>query len=445
MTISFDQFRRDLVEHGLMAAEKLSQYLDTFPPEKRPHDPEMLARELVRDEKLTCHQARLMLEGKASSLVLGDYLILRKIGKGGMGEVVKAVHRRLDRFAAIKVLRSETLGSVAAVQRFRQEVKAAARLSHANIVTTYDAGEQHGFQYLVMEYVDGCDLAAWLKKHGPMSVAVALACILQAARGLKYAHSRNVLHRDIKPSNLLLDSEGTVKILDMGLARITGTGEGSSGGTLAERLTRTGQTLGTVDYISPEQAEDTRRADHRSDIYSLGCTLYSLLTGRPIYAGETATLRLIAHREGRPPSLRETVAGVPESLERVFRKMVAKDPADRYQSMAEVVDALEMCLEAIPSAPRQTPDVATGLRAPPSPSRLMDTIVGERSSLGPSTGTRDHATRLGCGAATKAIAAKTAVQDAPLLTADEEQPTADGHAETLADHPDATPRCDADQ
>jgi serine/threonine protein kinase len=171
--------------------------------------------------------------------------------------------------------------------------------------------------------------------------------VLQAARGLEYAHGRGVIHRDIKPGNLLLAMDGSIKILDMGLARIQEPEqELPENATLAERLTQRGQMLGTVDYISPEQATDTRSADARSDIYSLGCTLYRLITARPMYEGNTAIAKLMCHYEAAIPALGETEKGVPPQLEQVFRQMVAKRPEDRYQTMTEVIAALDECKRA---------------------------------------------------------------------------------------------------
>jgi formylglycine-generating enzyme required for sulfatase activity len=231
-----------------------------------------------------------------------------------------------------------------AVERFRREVEAAAKLSHPNIVTAYDADEHQGMHYLAMEYVEGKDLATVVKDHGPLPVRQAVECILQAARGLQYAHEQGIVHRDIKPGNLLLDKKGTVKILDMGLALIAGA-EAALGGP--ERLTATGQVMGTCDYMSPEQALDSHVADHRTDIYALGCTLYRLLTGHPPYRGETLMQILLAHRENQIPSLCEARPEVPAELDACFQRMLAKEPGDRYQSMAEVVAELETVLAVV--------------------------------------------------------------------------------------------------
>ena len=359
MAISLDQFVHDLIDCGLLSEQELSGFQDTFPPEARPRDAKALALELIRDEKLTKHQAATILEGNATSLLFGEYVILKKLGEGGMGQVFKAVHRRMERLAAIKVLSAKSLDSPDAVKRFRQEVKIAAKLNHHNIVATYDASEQSGTHYLAMEYVDGRDLATLVKRGGPLSVAQAVGYVIQAAKGLEYAHSKGVVHRDIKPGNLLLDSEGTIKILDMGLARINERDNLPLDATLAERLTKRGQMLGTVDYMSPEQAEDTRSADQRSDVYSLGCTLYRLLTAKPVYAGTTAVMKLMAHCEAQIPSLKRSLPEVPERLNQVCLKMLAKSPEERYQSMTEVIADLEACLGSEESTVRRTPGASS--------------------------------------------------------------------------------------
>ena len=428
MTISLDQFVRQVIQSGAMSAEETSRYQDTFPPEKRPQDTEALAREMIRDEKLTEYQTRLILQGKASELILGEYLLLYKIGKGGMGEVFKGFHRRLERFAALKVLRRDTFGSACSIKRFLQEVKVAARLNHRNIVATYDAGEQNGVHYLAMEYVDGCDLEALLKAHGPLPVPHVLDYVMQTAEGLQYAHSRNVLHRDIKPSNLLLSSEGVIKILDMGLARIAEGDDANAGATLAERLTRAGQMLGTIDYISPEQAKDTRSADHRSDIYSLGCTMYSLLTGKTVYRGDTDIVKVMAHCEAPIPSLRETRPDVPEQLDQALRKMVAKKPEDRYQTMADVIAALETCRDS--GAPIGQPTWETfRIDRRSSDWSPCDATVGRWRDGPPlAAGPLESSFLADTTTGTKAAFA----DDDPLAT-DPEQPTRDGRPSTQHD------------
>ena len=340
MAVTVEQFIERLTQSGLMSAAEVSTFQDSLPPDKRPKDVQQFARALVQHGKLTKYQAQAVYEGKTKGLVFGQYVVLDKLGEGGMGVVLKAQHRRMDRIVAIKVLSSAAMKQAGAVERFHREVKAAAKLEHPNIVAAYDADEHQGMHYLAMQYVDGKDLASIVRDHGPMGVRQAVECILQAARGLQFAHEQGIVHRDIKPGNLLLDKKGTVKILDMGLARITGLVDQED----KDRLTTSGQVMGTCDYMAPEQAMDTHRADHRADIYSLGCTLYRLLTGKVLYQGETLMQILMAHQQAPIPSLSTARPEVPAELETCFQRMVAKEPGDRYQSMAEVVTALERVL-----------------------------------------------------------------------------------------------------
>ena len=267
---------------------------------------------------------------------LGDYQIIEHIGGGGMGTVYKALHVRMGRVVALKVLRPEIQQNRQLVQRFDREVRAAARLTHPNIVAALDAREQDGLHFLITEFIDGMDLEAKLRSSGPLPVAVAADFVLQAARGLDYAHHQGVIHRDIKPANLLRDQHGVVKILDMGLARLD-----ADTVTTATDLTNSGMVLGTAAYMAPEQARDIRRADARSDIYSLGCTLFYLLTGRHAFSGATALDTVLSHLSQPIPSLTAADASIPPALEEIFRRMVAKDPNDRYQTAAELVRALE--------------------------------------------------------------------------------------------------------
>lgn len=359
MPLTIERFTERLTSSGVMADDELREWLDRLPAAKRPSDGEQLARELVKRKRLTAYQALEIYMGKGQSLVLGNYVVLDKIGEGGMGVVLKAEHRRMRRVVALKVMSSVALGTRGAMQRFEREVQAVAKLEHPNIVTAYDADQAGDTNFLVMQFVDGEDLSAIIKKSGPLPIDRAVDCVLQTAQGLEFAHQNGVIHRDIKPHNLLLNKEGIVKILDMGLARI----EDPLGLSRESTLTSTGAVLGTIDYMSPEQAEDTKLADARSDIYSLGCTLFYLLTGRAPYPGDTAMKRLLGHREAAIPSLQEAVRAANRegrgqvwnseadrsrlaALDSVFRKMVAKHPADRYASMTQVVADLQRCLTA---------------------------------------------------------------------------------------------------
>jgi len=332
-SLSLDQFTTNITTSGVMTGDELSRFDAS--------DAQDLAAHLLRSKQLTKHQAKLIAEGDTDGLVLGNYVILNKIGAGGMGQVFKARHRRMDRIVALKVLPKEAVDSPTAVERFHQEVKAAAKLEHSNIVTAFDADESNGTHFLVMQFVDGQDLASLVRSRGPMSIAKAVDYVVQAAKGLEYAHKKGVVHRDIKPANLLLDQEGTVKILDMGLAKLEMANGGNGSAVTQAQLTQDGTVMGTVDFMSPEQAMDTRTADARSDIYSLGCTLFYLLTGKPVFEGPTLLAKMMAHKESDIPVLDEERDGTPTELSAVHEKMMAKEPGDRYQTATELLETLE--------------------------------------------------------------------------------------------------------
>jgi hypothetical protein len=275
------------------------------------------------------------------------YRLLRPLGAGGMGVVYLAVHRLMDRVVALKVVHRGLLDRPGAGERFRQEIRAAAQLSHPHIVTAYDADQAGDLHFLVMEFVEGTSLDR-LVRDRPLDRARACAWVRQAALGLQHAYERGMVHRDIKPGNLLVTPDGRVKILDFGLARFVR--EHTKAGT----DTPCDGVLGTPDYIAPEQARDPRRADIRADVYSLGCTLYHLLTGHPPFAGGTDLQKLIAHQEQRPELLTEVRPELPRELVTVLERMLAKDPSDRYQTPAEVARDLALLTGtplSLPAAP----------------------------------------------------------------------------------------------
>jgi Flp pilus assembly secretin CpaC/serine/threonine protein kinase len=271
------------------------------------------------------------------------YRLIRLLGRGGMGAVYLADHRRMGRPVALKVINAELLNQHGSLSRFQQEVRTAAKLDHPNIVAAYDADQAGEVHFLVMEYVEGQNLADAVKENGPLTIAQSCDIIRQAALGLQHAHERGMVHRDIKPHNMMLTPAGQVKVLDFGLARIAAEPAERLSKEDAGRmphLTGTGTVMGSADYIAPEQAHDSHAADCRSDIYSLGCTLYYLLTKRPPFPDGTAPEKLKNHRALAPCSLTALRAEVPVGLAKVVAKMMAKRPEDRYQSAAEVAGAI---------------------------------------------------------------------------------------------------------
>jgi len=334
MAVPLEQFVKQLEDSGILAGDTLKDFI---PPKASPKDAEELARELVRKKKLTKFQAEEVYRGKGKSLTLGNYVLMEKIGAGGMGQVFMARHRRMHRIVAVKMLPAGMMKNPAVVARFEREVTAAAKLNHPNIVTAFDADNANDVHLLIMEYVEGTDLSALVKKSGPLRVDQAVNYILQTATGLQAAHAEGIVHRDIKPANLLLDKKGTVKILDMGLARLSADPDLEK----QAELTSTGTIMGTVDYMAPEQALNTKTADARADIYSLGCSLFYLLTGKATYGGDTLMAKLLAHRDQPIPSIRDMRPEAPEQVEAVFNRMVAKRIEDRYQTMTEVIADLE--------------------------------------------------------------------------------------------------------
>ncbi|MBX3450935.1 MAG: protein kinase [Planctomycetaceae bacterium] len=350
MALTRDEFLNRLRDARVLPEADWLKLAATLPASLT--DGEAVARELVKQRQLTAFQAQQIFAGRGQSLVLGNYVITDKLGQGGMGMVLKAEHRVMKRVVALKVLSPALVKTSELRQRFQREVHAAARLSHHNIVTAFDADEAGGIHYLVMEFVAGRDLASLVKDRGPLPAAQALPLIRQVAEGLQYAHEQGIVHRDIKPANLLLAADGTVKILDMGLARFSDSNSNESG---QADLTSTGAVMGTVDYMSPEQALNTKHADERADIYSLGCTLYFLLTGQPLYPGETLMEKIVAHREAAIPRI-APASGVDQGqasvnwndVNALFARMVAKQPDRRFASMSEVISALKAVASGVP-------------------------------------------------------------------------------------------------
>jgi serine/threonine protein kinase len=327
-----------LVEAKLLSGPQLAEVKNSL---SRVGQPQQLAHALINRGWLTSFQAKYLLNGRGAELVLGPFVILEPLGQGGAGQVFKARHR--DRVIALKLLRPELVKDREAVQRFCREIEVGSQVCHPNIAQTVDAGQIGATHYLAIEYVDGPNLERLVQTQGPLPPARAAEYIRQAALGLQHAHQRGLVHRDIKPSNLLVTRAqgeppvGLLKILDLGLARLLEPAAGSQTANLT-LAGGAGVMQGTPDYMAPEQALDFHSADIRADLYSLGCTLYFLLAGKPPFAGcKMLAEKLMKHQQAEP-ALAEL--NLPVDLEMVLRKMLAKRPLDRYQTPAELVEAI---------------------------------------------------------------------------------------------------------
>src|SRR5436190_1738263 len=266
-----------------------------------------------------------------AGVALGPYVIEDEIGRGGMGAVFRALDSRLDRIVALKVLGPDLSRDRSSVSRFQNEARAAAKLDHESIARVHDVGHDLGLYYIAFEFVPGSNLREVLAQNGgPLSPDEAVGYTLQIADALTHTAAEDVVHRDIKPSNIILSPTGRAKLVDWGLAR-------QNSVELSQDLTQTGTTLGTFDYISPEQAVDPRNVDVRSDIYSLGCTLFHMLTGEPPYPRGSMFQKVVNHHNPEPPDPSSRNRNVPPELSEIVRKMMAADPAARYSTPTELV------------------------------------------------------------------------------------------------------------
>jgi serine/threonine protein kinase len=327
-----------------------------------PSTPLQLADALIERGALTRFQAEKLMSGRWRGFIIaGKYRLLERLGAGGMGAVYLAEHIHMGRKVAIKVLPLAQAGDEASLKRFYREARAVARLDHPNIVRAHDIDHEDKLHFLVLEFVDGCNLHDFIRKNGPLSPARAAHFIRQAALGLQQAHEAGLVHRDMKPGNLLLDRAGCVKLLDMGLARFF-----HEDTAAFIKQFEVGYIIGTADYVAPEQINDSR-VDIRADIYSLGGTFYYLLTGKSPFQDGTNAQKMIWHQVRQPKSLRILRPDVPEALVQVFEKMVAKEPDRRHQTPKEVAEALEPFTRewiAPPTAAEMPPSILNACSIP---------------------------------------------------------------------------------
>jgi serine/threonine-protein kinase len=324
-----------------------------------PSDPLALVERLVQDEVLTRYQADRLLQGKERGLVVDRYVILDRLGEGGMGRVYKAQHRLMGRLVALKVVAPRYAARMRSVARFQREIRLIGRLDHPNIIRAYDADQIGSAFYFVMEYASGQTLGQLLERRGPLPLDEVIDYARQAALGLDHAHGQGIVHRDIKPSNLLLTDARQIKVLDLGLGTLTEASEKTSFATVA------GRAVGTIDFMSPEQANGGR-VDGRSDLFSLGCTMYALLTGRTPFPGETDLERLVGRLKGPPTPITECRPDLPPTVVRVLEKLLARQPEDRFPTAAEAAEELRALRDDSQTWPSDAPLVPS----PPEPTTL---------------------------------------------------------------------------
>ncbi len=402
------------LQSGLISEKDLRTCWDALPEEKRTADAidRRLARQAVTDNKLTLWQAQQLLAGKSSGYKIDKYILLDRIGQGGMGRVYLAKDTRLNRNVALKVLSPERMNNPRAIARFKREAKVGAQLQHENLVRIYDEGNAGGLPFLVMEHINGKNLAKVIGEGGPMPPMLASKLARQVALGLEHANQKGLIHRDVNPSNILVTFDGTAKLTDLGLAI-----------DLADSadVTRDGATVGTFDYVSPEQARNSHGVDTRSDVYSLGCTLYHMLTAQVPFPYSSLPEKLYAHQLQDPVPLTDIVSSIPPSLDLIVRRMMKKLPADRFQTPLAVANALEPFIgdDATP-IPRRYPHTKSG-RSPeddtkPLPALPMMLPAGNSATSPSNTPAPDH---VGSGSKPDPFVALPPIDlglDGPLVT-----------------------------
>jgi serine/threonine protein kinase len=324
-----------LRDHRLLEPQHLDELIGRVAPRFRNRFD--LLVDLLNRKWLGQYQFDVLFQETKDPLWIGPFALLDKLGSGTMGQVYKARRFEDGRLVALKTIREENLGDALALRRFLREIYAVSRLSHPNVVALLDSGAEAGCHFFVMEWVEGLDLGAVVEQTGPLPVPLALDFIRQAALGLQHAHERGLIHRDVKPGNLLLDPEqSVVKVFDLGLVRITQTVDAGS----MTHLTFEDDMIGTPDYVAPEQILTPLEIDHRVDVYSLGCTLYFLLTGGPPFLGASGTLKLTKQVSADPEPIEQLRQDLGPEASALVRRMMAKNPADRPQTMAEAAAAL---------------------------------------------------------------------------------------------------------
>lgn len=355
---------------GILPPHEALAVLEQSSEDLRPIDCEAAARLLIERRVLTEFQWQEISAGRGSDLDLGEFVLIEPLGAGRSGTVYRARHKRSRQLFALKVLNASVFDSPGIVQRLYDGVEAAARLDHPHLVTACHVSNSGGKCFLVMPYIDGEDLSTLVRHHGPLEPDLALACVLQAARGLAYAHEHGIIHRNLKPTNLILDDLGTVKILDLGQTRLDQAVANERRRQPSLLSSDAGELIAAVDCVAPEQLLNPRLADGRSDLYSLGVIFRFLLTGDVDYARNEIT-----------PRLSESCPGVPAVVDRLVQRMVARSPDDRFPSMNELIEACEAA--------------QASLADPQDPLAVRNEVDAAQAGLGESRGPHTSPTWLG--------------------------------------------------
>jgi eukaryotic-like serine/threonine-protein kinase len=354
--LSVEEFLKTVLRSGLLDRRRLDAVLAAAPPGQR-ETAKALADYMVRNGRLSRYQARKLLRGAFVGLLLGPYQVLAPIGKGGMGVVYLARDERDGRLAALKVL-SPRKAEGRMLARFRREMQISRKVSHPNVALTYDSGEYNGAHYIAMEYIPGKNLYRLVMAEGPLRTARAARLFAEVASGLHHAHDIGLIHRDLKPSNIMVTPHDHAKVLDLGLAIIQGekvVDPAITGGQ--------GYIVGSMDYIAPEQTNDAVKVDRRSDVYGLGCCLYFAVSGKPPFPGGTNADKIHCHRTQEPAPLLRLNPQLPPAFVQIVRRMMAKDPARRYQTAQAVADDLRAWAAGEAVQPMDNPEDADFLEA----------------------------------------------------------------------------------
>ncbi|MFO0811649.1 MAG: serine/threonine-protein kinase [Gemmatales bacterium] len=342
-----------------------------------PDNAKALATMMVREGVITLYQGNRLLQGKFRGFHVGSYKILNMLSEGKTDAVFLAEHDAMDRYVALKVVKQNLSNCKLTQERFNREARITANLNHPHIVRVYDFAEENGLQYLIMEYVEGKTLQQMLNTTGPLSPEQAVEYIRQVSHGLEHAHNQGIIHRDMKPSNIIIDKNGKARILDMGHSRFSDDEKMN-----ITKMYDPNSVVGTVEFISPEQTLG-EEYDCRCDVYSLGATLFTLIAGKPPFQG-TSYQVLMAHQMDEVPSLKQFNPAVPSALQAIINKMMAKAPAARYQSVGEVIEALEKIqlhrtgvkVPSLPSKPPVHPS-RPSLKKMSTPSLTLEVALAE--------------------------------------------------------------------